>query len=149
MAQPADQILEIAVTPSSRVSLTARETPLADVLRAIGEQAGVKVVLRGDFNPLVMQILADVPLDAAIQRLSRWHSVVLIYDTSTRGADDPVLQKIWITSVPTNQRNASPAPGVSAGAIPGTATPERSRRLRRDVLPVEDQSLQSKATATR
>jgi hypothetical protein len=67
VAQPAGQISEIALTPLSRVSLTARETPLGDVLRAIGEQAGVKVVLRGDFNTLVTQTLADVPLDAAIR----------------------------------------------------------------------------------
>jgi hypothetical protein len=48
-AQPKGPVLNLTVT-SSRISLTARETPLADVLAAIGRQAGVKMVLRGDLN---------------------------------------------------------------------------------------------------
>jgi hypothetical protein len=147
--QAVGRVLEIAVTPASRVSLTAREAPLVDVLRAIGEQAGVKIVLRGDFDMLVTQRLANMPLDAAIQKLSRWHSVVLIYDAPARGAGDPVLREAWVTSVPADRRNGpAPRTGVDAVASAGTAPPEGRRRLRRDVVPVEDQPSLSQASAS-
>ncbi len=45
-AQPNGQVLNVTVT-SSRVSLTVREAPLAEVLAAVARQAGVKIVLSG------------------------------------------------------------------------------------------------------
>jgi HEAT repeats len=107
IAPPPSQILEVTVT-SSHVSLMARETPLADVLRAIGQQAGVKIVLHSDFNTPVTATLANVPLEEAIRRLSRWHSVVLIYDPSARGADDAALKEVWVVSAPADPRSISP-----------------------------------------
>jgi HEAT repeats len=96
-AQPKGPVLDVTVT-SSRISLTARETPLADVLAAIGRQAGVKMVLRGDLNTSVTETLVNLPVGDAIQRLSRWHSVVLIYDRSIDSVDGPVLTEVWVTS---------------------------------------------------
>src|SRR5262247_2377838 len=72
-AFPPGQVLEVTAT-TSHVSLTARETPLADVRKAIGQQAGVKIVLRSELNTPVTATLDNVPLDEAIRRLSRWHS---------------------------------------------------------------------------
>jgi hypothetical protein len=111
------QVLEVSVT-SSRVSVAVRETPLADVLTAIGQKAGVKVVLHGDFTTSVTQTLVNVPLDAAIQRLSRWHSVVLIYEPSARSSDEAVLREVWVTSAPAERRGSSPV------ANPGAAQPQ-------------------------
>lgn len=134
IAPPPIQGLEVTVT-SSNVSLMARETPLADVLRAIGQQAGVKIVLHSDFNTPVTATLANVPLDEAIRRLSRWHSVVLIYDSSARGPDDAVLREVWVTSAPADRRGAGP--GTNRGTSPGATQSEAGRRQGRD-LPVTD-----------
>jgi ribosomal protein L25 (general stress protein Ctc) len=139
-SQPTSRILDVTVT-SSRVSLTARETPLRDVLTAIGQQSGVKIVLYGDFDTPVTATLAAVPLDEAIQRLSRWHSIVLIYDPSARGpddvvssADDGVLREVWVTSAPADVRSSSS--GTSRGAGPGAAQLEAgSRQLVPPALP--------------
>jgi hypothetical protein len=133
-AQPTSQILDVTVT-SSRVSLTARETLLRDVLTAIGQQSGVKIVLRSEFNTPVTATLVNVPLDEAIRRLSRWHSVVLIYDPSARGADDAALKEVWVMSAPADQRNISP--GTNRRASPGAVQSEDGRRQRRG-LPVTD-----------
>jgi hypothetical protein len=103
--------LEVTAT-TSHVSLTARETPLADVLKAIGQQAGVKIVLRSELNTPVTATLDNVPLDEAIRRLSRWHSVVLIYDPSARGADDAALKEVWVMSAPADSRGRGGNPGA-------------------------------------
>lgn len=110
---PPDQVLEVTATPS-HVSLTARETPLADVLKAIGQQAGVKIVLRSELNTPVTATLDNMPLDEAIRRLSRWHSVVLIYDPSAGGADDAALKEVWVMSAPADPRGR----GGNPGAVP-------------------------------
>lgn len=108
-AQPAGPFLTVTVT-SSRMSLSAREAPLADVLAAIGRQAGVTMVLRGDLNFPVTETLVNVPVDEGIRRLSRWQSVVLIYGRSTDSVTRPVLSEVWVTS-------SHPA---LAGADPGS-----------------------------
>jgi HEAT repeats len=107
VAQPKGSVLNLTVT-SSRISLTARETPLADVLAAIGRMAGVKMVMRGDLNTSVTATLVNVPLDDAIQRLSRWHSVVLIYKGSTEGVGAPVLTEVWVTRSSPDLAKANP-----------------------------------------
>lgn len=117
-AQPNGPVLNLTVT-SSRISLTAREMPLSDVLAAISRQAGVRMVLRGDLNASVTETLVNVPLDDAIQRLSRWHSVVLIYDPSTESVEGSALTEAWVTSSYPGRAGANPgraqpaAPGVS------------------------------------
>src|SRR5262245_25493943 len=57
-AFPASQVLEVTATPL-HVNVMARETPLADVLKAIGQQAGVKIVLRSELNTPVTATLAN------------------------------------------------------------------------------------------
>lgn len=137
-AQPDGHVVKVTVT-SSRVSLTARETPLDDVLAAIGRRSGVKMVLRGDLNSLVTETLVNVPLDDAIQRLSRWHSVVLICDGAPSEAGGTTLSEVWVTrSSPVDggtdpDRNKRPAEGVQrhdgrvADAREGSAVMGRSR----------------------
>jgi HEAT repeat protein len=128
--------LEVAVA-SSRVNLTARQAPLAEVLTAIGRQAGLTVVLRGEFNTPVTETLVDVPLDAAIRRLTRWHSIVLIFDSPAPGSGDGRLSEIWVTSPPDDRRGQSaavrpaPVPGLASGAGSGSV-PSESRPPRRE-----------------
>jgi HEAT repeats len=104
-APPDGQVLDVTVE-SSRVSLVARDAPLADVLAAIGRQAGVKVVLRDALRTSVTATLVNVPLEEAIRRLSRWHSLALIYDRSTGSLNGSVLSEVWLRS---------PYPDVAGG----------------------------------
>ncbi len=65
-AQPNGQVLNVTVT-SSRVSLTVREAPLAEVLAAVARQAGVKTVLSGNFDTSVTETLVKV-IDEELSR---------------------------------------------------------------------------------
>jgi hypothetical protein len=56
----------------------------------------------------VTATFASVPLDDAIQRLSRWHSVVLIYKGSTEGVGAPVLTEAWVTRSSPDLAKANP-----------------------------------------
>jgi hypothetical protein len=97
-AQPNGQVLNVTVT-SSRVSLTAHEAPLGEVLTAIGQQAGVKIVLTEDLDTPVTETLVDVPLDAAIQQLTRWHSVLFIYEEPGAVREENLgLTEVWVMS---------------------------------------------------
>jgi hypothetical protein len=127
-AQPRREILDVTVK-SSRVTLNARGAALADVLAAIGRQAGVKVVLRDALTTLVTATLVNVPLEEAFRRLGRWHSIVFIYARSTGGRDRPALSELWVSSPDPH------APGArtqrAESAMPGEAghrrRPRRSR----------------------
>jgi HEAT repeats len=89
------RVLEVAVK-SGRLSLRAYQARLADVLEAIGRQAGVRIVLHGDLDAPVTETFANLAVDQGIRRLSRWHSVVLIYAPSSGRADSPVLTEAWL-----------------------------------------------------
>jgi hypothetical protein len=124
-AQPTGKVLNVTVT-ASRISLIAREAPLANVLTEIARQSGVKLVLAGDLNTPVTETLANVPLDDAIQRLSRWHSVVLIYTSPQDRRVDPVLIEAWVTaSFSAAAHNDQPAaPGQRTGVPTYVPAPE-------------------------
>lgn len=64
------------------LTVNARDAPLADVLRTIGEIAGFKVVIRGDLSTAVTKSFADVPLDKVISRLIGKNSWIMIYGPS-------------------------------------------------------------------
>lgn len=61
------------------VSVDVRDALLADVLRAVGEQAAVEVTIHSGGETHVTQSFADIGLEEAIQRLAQGHDVVLIY----------------------------------------------------------------------
>ena len=51
------------------LTVNLRDAPLADVLLAIGEQAGFRVLVRGDAKTTVTRSFSDVPLARGVQRL--------------------------------------------------------------------------------
>jgi HEAT repeats len=118
-AQPRDAIVDVTVK-SSRVSLSARGAPLADVLGAIGRQAGVKVVLRDALSTSVTATLINVPIEEAIRRLGRWHSIVLIYDQPTDRAGRSALSEVWVTC-----RDADAKSGAARGPVSAAAGTSR------------------------
>ncbi len=52
-----------------RLSVDLGAVPLADVLRAIAEQAGAELVIRGDLGELAPQAFAGKPLAEGIRQL--------------------------------------------------------------------------------
>jgi hypothetical protein len=91
------QTLDVTVT-SGRLSVRVHEARLADVLEAVGRQAGVRVMLRGDVAAPITETFVDVALEEGIRRLSRSHSVVLVYDPSPPAGTGAVLAEIWVTA---------------------------------------------------
>ena len=102
------RVLEVAVK-DGRLSLRAHQARLADVLEAIGQQASVRIVLHGDLDAPVTDTFADLPLDEGVRRLSRWHSLVLIYKPSPGRADRPVLTEVWVAAFSPGSGRAEPA----------------------------------------
>ena len=117
-AQPRRDILDVTVK-SARVTLNTRGAALADVLAAIGRQAGVKVVLRDALTTLVTATLVNVPLEEAFRRLGRWHSIVFIYARSSDSGNRPALSELWVSSPDPAATGAHPRPPEPA--VPGEA----------------------------
>lgn len=76
------------------VTLHAEGAPLAEVLRAIGEAGSFEVVLRGELASPVRDAFADQPIEDAIRRLARGHSVVVL-----RGDLDPASGAAAVSEV--------------------------------------------------
>jgi hypothetical protein len=140
-AQPRRDMLEVTVK-LARVTLNTRGAALADVLAAIGRQAGVKVVLRDALTTLVTATLVNVPLEEAFRRLGRWHSVVFIYARSTDSGNRPALSELWVSRpdpdvAGAHPRRSEPATPAEAGAKPkarpaSVSRDERARPRRRE-----------------
>jgi HEAT repeats len=101
-AGPRETAFEVRVT-SGLLSLRASGAQLADVLMAVGRQANLKIVLRGAIDSLVTDEFANMPLDKAVRRLTRWHSVVLVYGGPRDEAADAKLAEVWVTSAPSGR----------------------------------------------
>jgi len=59
-----------------------RDAPMADVLLAIGAQAGFEVVIRGNLGGPVTWSFSDLPVDKGIRRLLDDDSVIMVYAPS-------------------------------------------------------------------
>ncbi|MBI4562434.1 MAG: HEAT repeat domain-containing protein [Candidatus Rokubacteria bacterium] len=109
------------------LTVNVRDRRLADVLRVIGAQAGVRVVLLGDLDTSVTQSFNDVPLDEGIQRLVRGYSLALIYGAARDPAGANVLTEVWVigsSPVEKVQMNTDAAEDAS----PKEALPTPARR---------------------
>jgi HEAT repeats len=123
------RVLDVAVE-SGRLSLRAHEARLADVLEAIGRQAGVRIVLHGDLDTPVTETFVNLPLDEGVRRLSRWHSVVLIYGPLLGRTKGQVLTEVWVMDSsqaqgPAEQPARDKTPRIDARA--GARPPEDQR----------------------
>lgn len=76
------------------LTVDIRDVPLAEVLRLIGEQAGLRVVIQGDASTPVSATFTGVPLDQGIKRLAREHSFVLLYAPARGGTQGPILAEV-------------------------------------------------------
>ena len=75
------------------LSANIREAPVAAVLNAIGEEAGFRVVIRGDLDVPISWSFAEVSLEKALRRLLQNTNSALLYD-SRRGGGTIRLVKV-------------------------------------------------------
>jgi hypothetical protein len=96
-----------------RLTVSAHEAPLDEVLQAVGAEAGVAIEIRGDLTSPVTSAFVDVPLEEAIRRLLRGHSYTLYAD------DGEGERRIEISVIATSYAPAATAAAAKA-APPGT-----------------------------
>ena len=80
--------------------LQVREAPLDDVLRAIAEQAGFRLKLKGDVSTPVTWNFAGVSLEEGLRRLAGRHGVVLNYAAGEEDSGEPRLAEVIVLGAP-------------------------------------------------
>jgi len=119
-------------TRGNELTVDVRGTPLADVLRAIGERASIDVTLRGDFSAPVTASFAGVPLEEGIRRLVPGHSLVVTYAGSSGTPGANAVTGIVVVSgsagspAPMSVERERPTPGGNGDtsvAAPATNAP--------------------------
>src|SRR5262245_13526043 len=96
------------------VTVNIRNAPLAQVLRVIGERAGIEVTVRGDVSRPLTQSFAGVPLEEGLRRLTRGYSLVLTHTAAPGPSRAPRLTRVWVlgdASTPDTFTAATTTPG--------------------------------------
>jgi hypothetical protein len=103
------------------LTVDLRDAPLAEVLRAIGERAGLKVAIDGDASSLVTKSFAGVPLEEGIKRLVGGAPLVFKYATSPGETAAVALSEVWIYVRSAGDQKVT---GAEVTEQPGVATSE-------------------------
>jgi HEAT repeats len=103
----------------SRGELTVdvHDAPLPELLRTVGEKAGIALTFRGDVDAVVTESFSGVPLEEGIRRLARGHSVTAAYAVSTDAPTREVLTAIWVVGRATGADSAR-ASAITRGPQP-------------------------------
>jgi hypothetical protein len=100
-AAPAKPTPPVVKVGKGLVSVEARDAVLADLLHAIGKQAGVEVTIHSGGADRVTQSFAGVGLDDAIKLLAKGKDVVLVYSTATNKAGTNLVEvRLFAASAP-------------------------------------------------
>jgi len=86
------------------LSVDVRGVPLRELLRAVGEKAGIRVQVSDEVTEQVSASFAGVPLDEAIRRLCRWNSFVMVF-----ARPEDAAGKVRLTEIRVFQDAGSPA----------------------------------------
>jgi hypothetical protein len=103
------------------LTVDLRDAPLAEVLRTIGERAGLKVAIHGDAGGLVTKSFAGIPLEEAIKRLVGDAPLVLKYATSSGETAIVALSEVLIYMRSPGDQKAT---GADVNEQPDVATSE-------------------------
>lgn len=93
-ADPFDIHVELE---QAKLTLVARDAPLHEVMREIGEAAGFETLLVGSFAdaPLLTLSFENLSLDAAIERLVRAENRIIVHAPSS-AAGPPRIAQVWL-----------------------------------------------------
>jgi len=109
------------------LTVNVRNAPLAQVLRAIGERAGIQVIVRGNVNSPVTQSFAGVPLEEGLRRLAWGYSLVVAHTAAAGTPRAVMLTRVWVlgsVSTPNSFAAATSAPEITIGRL--RHVPERA-----------------------
>ena len=87
--------------------------PLAEVVEAIGRQAGFETTLIGDVSAPVTVSLAKVPLAEGLERLLADTDRILIYAAPQADATLPRIAQLWLYGAEHGQKMTAAAPPSS------------------------------------
>jgi hypothetical protein len=127
---------------AGRMSLTAREVPLRNVLDAVAKKAGFALDVRGDLTEKVSHEFTDLPLDVALRRVLGKHSYVIEYAPAATASPPTARALHRLSVVERSPTGGAKSPGRGARA-PQSATDRKAeqekirnmRRLRRNPTP--------------
>lgn len=108
------------------LTMSVRNAPLAQVLRAMADQANFRVIITGDAGELVSSSFTDIPLDAAIRELAGDRSWVIIYDARSGTTGAKSLSEVYILGGKHRPTTAEGSEPVEAVVVWG----DRDARLR-------------------
>ena len=112
------------------LTLNARNVPLADLLRIIGERAAITLTIHGNLRTTVTESFTDIPLDKGITRLVGGSGLVLIYAPPQGESGTNVLAQAHVYEVsPTNVARMQ-ADARKQGAVARPIESDRSAKLR-------------------
>src|SRR5262245_21625234 len=96
--KPAPPLVKV---DKGRVSVEAKDAVLADLLNAIGKQAGVDVTIKSGGAHRVTQSFANMGLDDAIKTLAKGKDLVLVYSSATNRAGTNLAEvRLFAASAP-------------------------------------------------
>lgn len=133
-AEPGQEV----VVRRGLLSVDLRDAPLAEVLRAIGAQSGLRVTVADEVSAQVTETFTNVPLEQGVRRLARWHSLVAIYVASEKEGGVPELAELRVygmSAQPSGEvgavmdRQDGMDPASLVAAEPGAAAPSVALRI--------------------
>ena len=92
-ASPGEIELEVV---AGLLTLEARDAPLADVVRAIGERVGFETILDGDLSAPVTTSFAEVPVGDALNRLLGDLNRAIVYGGAAAGGEEAVIVRLSV-----------------------------------------------------
>ncbi len=81
---------------SGLLTLEARDAPLADIMRAIGAQAGFESTVADDVAASVTISLTDLSIADALERLLEGFDWLVVYDRQQQGTSNRVISKLLV-----------------------------------------------------
>jgi hypothetical protein len=118
-AKPAPPVVKVG---KGLVSVEARDAVLADLLQAIGKQAGVEVTIHSGGGDRVTQSFSGVGLDDAIKLLAKGKDVVLVYSKATNRAGTNLAEvRLFAASAPGGRVVTQQGRGAQPQAAKSTA----------------------------
>jgi HEAT repeats len=96
-AQPgAESSIQEVTVERGRLTLSVQNALLAEVLQAIGEEAGIAIEIHGDLTERITTSFADIPLEEGLRQLLRGKSFALSYAPSAGDAQRSRLMAISV-----------------------------------------------------
>lgn len=122
-----------------RVTLDARNAPLATVFQALGRAGDFPVVIKGDLDTPMSGTMAGVALDKALRRLAGRTAMVVRYASAAGTAAPPKILEVRLypsvaTGVATvdglDAVRTAPGPGLEGRILKDLKRPQRLARIK-------------------